>query len=306
MKNTFFFLLSLLYVGFTQMLSAQAPGNGVTDIDGNYYPSVIIGTQEWLAENLKVSHYNNGESIIHKTDSLNWDDGTDGAWCYYKNDILNNAEYGKLYNWFAVNDSRGICPRGWKIPADSEWDILVNFLGGAWAAGGKIKEAGSSHWNTPNNGATNISGLTALPGGMRDFDGTFADNNSYGYFWSTWQNHPTTRHRWELRYYQTLLAPFNVAMGDGYSCRCIKSLATATTDHTSLDMKLYPNPVQDQLTITLLPDQAGFSFKLTDLLGHVLITGDLKNLENTLNLSDLNTGIYILIYGSGSKLIIKQ
>ncbi len=149
------------------MLSAQAPGNGVTDIDGNYYPSVIIGTQEWLAANLKVTHYNNGESITHKTDSLNWDDGTDGAWCYYNNDILNNTEYGKLYNWFAVNDSRGLCPGGWKIPSDSAWDILVNFLGGSWAAGGKIKEAGSSHWNAPNDGATNMSGLTALPGGMR-------------------------------------------------------------------------------------------------------------------------------------------
>ena len=84
-----------------------------------------------------------------------------------------------------MNDSRGLCPEGWKIPSDSAWDILVNFLGGPWAAGGKIKEAGSSHWNAPNDGATNISGLTALPGGMRDFDGTFTDNNAYGYFWST-------------------------------------------------------------------------------------------------------------------------
>lgn len=306
MKNLFIFLLSLLFIGYSQMLPCQTPGSGVIDINGNHYETVILGNQEWMAENLKVTLYNNGDSILHKTDSLNWDNGTIGAWCYYNNNSLNNAEYGKLYNWFAVNDSRGLCPRGWEIPSDPEWETLVNFLGGPWVAGGKVKEAGNSYWEAPNTGATNMSGLTALPGGMRDFDGTFTDQSAYAYFWSTWQDHPSTRHRWELRYYQSLLAPFNVAMGDGYSCRCIKSQVSGATDHAHLEMKLYPNPVQDRLAITLSPDQTGLYFKLTDVLGHVLISGDLKYSENTLDLSELNAGVYIFSYGGNSRVIIKQ
>lgn len=306
MKNSSTYLISILFIGTTYLLSGQTPGNGVTDIDGNYYKTVIIGSQEWMAENLKVSRYVNGEPIIHKADVSAWVEDTYGAWCYYNNDSLHNDKYGKLYNWFVVNHNYGPCPRGWKIPSEAEWETLVNFLGGTWAAGGKVKEIGFDHWNEPNNGATNSSGLTALPSGMRDFDGTFADINSYGYFWSTWQDHPTTRHRWELRYYQTILAPFGIATGDGYSCRCIKSQASGTTYQTLMEMQLYPNPVQDQLTITLLPEQTGLSFKLSNLLGHVLISGDLKDLENTLNLSNLSTGVYFFTYGNHSRVIVKQ
>jgi uncharacterized protein (TIGR02145 family) len=165
-------------------------GNGVTDIEGNKYKTVIIGTQEWMAENLKVSKYNDGTQIPNVTDREEWSNLTRGAWTYYNNDGANNAEYGKLYNWYAVssttNEGKNICPTGWHIPTDTEWKILTNYLGGDnIAAGGKLKEEGVSSWNSPNTDATNSSLFSALPGGGRYSDANFGGIGSKGYWWSS-------------------------------------------------------------------------------------------------------------------------
>lgn len=157
----------------------------VTDIDGNVYQTVTIGTQEWMAENLKVKHYSNGDSIPHVTDDATWSVLTSGAYCNYDNDEGNVATYGRLYNWYAVEDSRKIAPEGWHVPRDEEWQTLVDYLGGEAVAGGKMKEAGYEHWVDPNTGATNESGFTALPGGYRDYDGTFYGMGDYASFWSS-------------------------------------------------------------------------------------------------------------------------
>lgn len=159
----------------------------VTDIDGNVYESVTIGTQCWMKSNLNVSRYRNGDIIPQVTDPAVWSQLTTGAWCYYENNTANGTIYGKLYNWYAITDPRGLAPEGWHIPLNNEWDILSNYLGGDNIAGGKLKATTS--WNSPNTGATNSSGFSALAGGRRGWNGDFneinygADFANYDYIW---------------------------------------------------------------------------------------------------------------------------
>ena len=157
----------------------------VTDIDGNIYPTVTIGTQTWMAQNLKVIHYRNGDSIPQVTNTYDWSILLTGAYCNYNNVNSNAATFGHLYTWYAVNDGRNIAPTGWHVATGAEWDTLFNFLGGEAVAGGKLKETGFGHWNSPNSGATNSSGFTALPGGYRANNGVFGDLGNIGYFWNT-------------------------------------------------------------------------------------------------------------------------
>ena len=157
----------------------------VTDIDNNIYHTVTIGTQVWLVENLKVTHFSNGDPIPNVSDFSPWGDLITGAYCDYNNNQSNVIVYGRLYNWFAVNDSRNIAPTGWHVHSDAEWTVLATYLGGESIAGGKLKEAGTTHWLEPNSGATNETGFTGLPGGHRIYDGTFDYVNSGGGWWSS-------------------------------------------------------------------------------------------------------------------------
>jgi uncharacterized protein (TIGR02145 family) len=168
-------------VSFTTLTGGSV--GTVTDFDGNVYTTVIIGTQEWMDENLKVTHYRNGEPIQKVTDGTQWSDLTTGAYCWYDNDEPTYGEtYGALYNWFTVDDSRNLCPTGWHVPSDGEWTTLSDYLGGTWEAGVKMKS--SSGWNNNGNG-TNESGFTALPGGERTNNGTFYNIGNRGIWCST-------------------------------------------------------------------------------------------------------------------------
>jgi uncharacterized protein (TIGR02145 family) len=158
-------------------------GETVTDIEGNIYNTVTIGTQVWMAENLKSTKYKDGTSIPNVTDGSAWAGLTSGAYCWYNNDIGNKSIYGALYNWFAVNTGK-LCPVGWHVSSDNEWTILSNYLGGISVAGGKMKSVAG--WSNPNTGANNSSGFSALPGCYRHYTGTF--NNilgEFGYWWSS-------------------------------------------------------------------------------------------------------------------------
>ncbi len=158
----------------------------IVDIDGNVYSTVIIGDQIWLRENLKVTHYRNGEPIPNVTSNTEWEGLTSGAYCDYENNADHVNSHGRLYNWHAINDSRNIALFGWRVPTDEDWQTLIEFLGGAENAGGKMKETGTGHWNSPNNGATNESGFTALPSGQRDFNGGYFEVMGYSTaYWST-------------------------------------------------------------------------------------------------------------------------
>jgi uncharacterized protein (TIGR02145 family) len=156
-----------------------------TDVDSNHYAVVQIGTQIWMAENLKTTKYRDGTIIPKVTDSASWTNQTTGAMCYYNNDSVAYAEtYGSLYNWYAVTDSHNIAPAGWHAASDTDWIILTTYLGGDSVAAGKLKEACSVLWNSPNTGATNESGFTALPGGYRLYVYTFGMIEMNGFWWT--------------------------------------------------------------------------------------------------------------------------
>jgi uncharacterized protein (TIGR02145 family) len=169
----------------------------VTDIDGNVYQTVKIGLQWWMAENLKVTHYQNGDSIPNITDNWQWYTLYTGAYCNYNNDTTLVETYGQLYNWFAVDDSRNISPTGWHVPTDDDWKELEIYLGMNLSEinndgyrgtdeGGKMKETGTMHWINPNTGATNSSGFSALPGGNRYYlNGNFFSMGYAAIFWSS-------------------------------------------------------------------------------------------------------------------------
>jgi uncharacterized protein (TIGR02145 family) len=174
--------------------SVPSNSSSVTDADGNTYTTVSIGTQVWMKENLKTSKYRNGNAITTNLTDVDWQNTTIGAYAIYNNDAANNTTYGKLYNWYAVADARGLCPAGWHVPSDAEWTTLENFLGGASVAGGKMKStgtivAGTGLWYSPNQDATNSSGFTGLPGGGRSGNG--ASSGGYGaigysgFWWSS-------------------------------------------------------------------------------------------------------------------------
>jgi uncharacterized protein (TIGR02145 family) len=194
------------------------------DYDGNIYYTVKIGTQTWMVENLKVTHYRNGNPIANITDSATWTSLSSGAYCWYNNDIANKTTYGALYNWFTVNDSRKIAPSGWHVPTYADWIILNQYLGGYEVAGGKMKESGLVHWAEPNAGADNSSGFTALPSGLRSWDGTYYNLFYTCTFWSATENADDVSRAWRngIYYIYPNSLPGDDLKQYGYSIRCIK------------------------------------------------------------------------------------
>jgi uncharacterized protein (TIGR02145 family) len=158
------------------------PDDPVTDIDGNVYKTIKIGKQIWMAENLKVTHYRNGDAIINITDNSLWDHDSLGAYCDYNNSPETGNIYGRLYNWNAVKDNRNIAPQGWHVATYDDWMTLVQKYGGEAYAGGRLKEKGTDHWMDPNTEATNETGFTAFPGGYRDSE--FSSLNEAGFWWA--------------------------------------------------------------------------------------------------------------------------
>lgn len=194
----------------------------VKDIDGNVYPTIKIGNQEWMAENLRTGTYNDGTDINHEADSAKWSNATEGAWCWYDNDSSNDLPYGKLYNWYAVNDGGGLCPTGWHVPTDPEWTTLTDFLGGLSIAGGPMKEAGTAHWQSPNGSATNSTGFSGLPGGFRTLAGTFHLIVKNGSWWSSTELGSLNGwYRW-LNNINGNVNGVTVDKKTGHSVRCVK------------------------------------------------------------------------------------
>ena len=186
--------------------------------------AVTIGTQKWMKANLDVVTYRNGDIIPQVTDATTWMFSTKGAWCYYNNDPKNGAIYGKLYNWYAVNDSRGLAPKGWHIPTDAEWTTLCTALGGVNLAGGKMKNTGTTLWTVPNTGATNESGFAALPGGSISTMGLFSNVGNVTYWWSATEAEGNSRAALSrnLDAYGGFLYRFSVNKENGFSVRCLR------------------------------------------------------------------------------------
>ncbi len=194
----------------------------IQDIDDNVYHVIRIGSQLWLKENLKTTRFSNGSSIPLVTNNSTWAGLSSSGYCWYDNDNTNKADYGALYNWFTV-DAGNLCPTGWRVSTDNDWFVLETFLGGSSPAGGKLKETGTSHWNSPNTGATNETDFTALPGGYRSFDGQFMEMGTSGYWWSSTEYN--TANSWNRKIQNSSDKTFRNYFDKNYgmSVRCIKN-----------------------------------------------------------------------------------
>lgn len=208
-------------ISFTTTGSGGGPGT-VVDYDGNVYPTVLIGNQEWMAENLKTTHYNNGSAIFHPTDGWSSVPSGTAAYTWYNNDP--EQSYGALYNWDAAINQNGLCPTGWNVPTNDDWNQLITFLGGESAAGAKLKESGTTHWTEPNTGATNESGWTGLPGGMVNNPG-FWNKGNLGYWWSATENYYIFSYLMMLSYENTTAAVSSDVKQSGFSVRCVRPAA---------------------------------------------------------------------------------
>ncbi|MFO7614428.1 MAG: fibrobacter succinogenes major paralogous domain-containing protein [Bacteroidales bacterium] len=213
------------YYNGTNWISIENASATCIDYDGNAYPTITIGTQTWTAENLRVTHYRNGDAIPNVTDNSTWAALTTGAYCWYDNNQSANAKYGALYNWYAVDDSRRLCPEGWRVPTDLEWTAFTTYLGGVEVAGGKMKSV-SALWNSPNTDATNSSGFSGLPGGYRfQSDGIFYYIGYDGIWWTStegdnynvWSRSLSNNNPEVYRY------EFYLKEG-GFSVRCLRDL----------------------------------------------------------------------------------
>ncbi len=211
---------------------AACPGYPtVADFDGNVYQTIFLNGQCWFVQNLRASHYANGDPIEHLQTNSEWSNshsGQTGGWCWYNNDSTNEHAFGKLYNWYAVNDERNICPPGWHVPSSDEWEGLISYLGGSSVAGGKLKSTGTiesqdGFWHYPNTGASNVAGFFGHPGGHRLFSGTFQSIGYSGDWWTSTQsttNYSTIRF---LLYDNSSVGIYNLASWrEGFSVRCIK------------------------------------------------------------------------------------
>ncbi len=192
------------------------------------YETVAIGNQVWMKMNLDVDHYRNGDPIPEVKSNEEWEKLTTGAWCYYNNYSVNGKTYGKLYNWYAVNDPRGLAPAGWHIPNDQEWTTLTNSLGGENVAGGKLKSTGTIEgsdglWHSINFSATNESGFSALPGGWRSYsNGTFDNIGYYGGWWTSSAEDPSLVWFRGLKHNYASVLRYSYFKNYGFSVRCIK------------------------------------------------------------------------------------
>ncbi|MFN5323430.1 MAG: FISUMP domain-containing protein [Bacteroidota bacterium] len=238
-------LLAGAIQNFTLTNTVQYLGNitvcsGVTaiiDVDGNAYSTIQIGSQVWMQENLRTSRYNNGDLIETGLTYAQWQNTTSGAWSYYRDSTPCNLPYGKLYNWHAISDSRGVCPTNWHVPTNADWNELVNFLdpisdttvvgSQSLVVGGKLKSTGNlldgtGLWKSPNVGATNTSQFYALPGSSRDSAGNFALLGNVGHWWSISSSNSISAYSRWISYYYANLYRYNTNKNSGLSVRCIK------------------------------------------------------------------------------------
>jgi uncharacterized protein (TIGR02145 family) len=187
------------------------------------YTGTSIGCMTWMTKNLDVTHYRNGDSIPQVTSGPAWAALTTGAFCYYSNDPDSiGAIYGILYNWYAVNDPRGLAPEGWHVASDYEWTTLVNTLGGSHAAGGPLKELGVTKWTGPNLGATNLCNFAALPGGYRGVQGGFNVLGDYGHWWTCTMAQTDLAWSRNMNYTDKQVLGAGSDWNNGYSVRCVK------------------------------------------------------------------------------------
>jgi len=216
-----FIFVPILILGASCLISCEKKGSGLpVDGDGNEYDTVVIGTQVWLKENLKTTKFITDVSLKLVTDNSQWDQESNPGYCWYDNKSGYKDTYGALYNWRAVS-IKTLCPEGWHISTIEEWETLINYLGGEEVAGGKLKEAGFTHWGNSNTGATNETGFTALPGGNRNWDGTFSSVGNSG-VWFAFSPIYNGYALFHINSQYTEISNLRIPKEGGFSVRCVK------------------------------------------------------------------------------------
>ena len=233
---TFVLILSASFTLFSCSSSTSSAGDDdpefIQDIDMNTYPVVRIGNQLWLGQNLTTTRYRNGDPIPEVQGQTDWGALNSGAWARYQNIVQRDFDYGKLYNWHAVNDPRGICPEGWKVPSDDDWKTLERHLGmtaqqanGSFGRGADVNAGGklklTSMWDSPNIGATNESGFNGNPGGRRLPSGLFDGEKKFGFWWTSTEANQAEANYRGLFYRDADISRFFVNKRQGFSVRCI-------------------------------------------------------------------------------------
>ena len=308
----------------------------VADIDGNVYNTVTIGTQVWLKENLKVTHYRNGEPIPEVKDSMAWVIQTKGAWCNNENKPANSIIYGKLYNWHAANDSRGIAPIGWHVPSDAEWKTLEIYVGmpanmanlenyrGTKEANTLKKADTTTYWTlaccpTPGlskNKGTNSSGFTALGGGYRIYFNAGGNYTSFqaptgnAQFWTSTAPDDTTAWLRHLCVYHEDIYRAHWPKVNGSSIRLIwDSPATINEVKTAFEIVMFPNPAYDKLSINCSKNK-DIKLKIYNTMGICVLQKDLGNNSSEIDISSLTKGVYIVKFrsleGNSENKLIKE
>jgi uncharacterized protein (TIGR02145 family) len=193
------------------------------DQDGNTYKTISIGTQTWMAGNLKTTKYTDGTSIPLVIDETSWSALSTPACCWQNNDLTYKVTYGVLYNWYAVNTGK-LCPAQWHVPSEVEWTTLFSYIGGSDVAGGKLKEKGTAHWLSPNTGATDEYGFNALPGGDRlsNPDGLFDNLHQMGCWWTTPTHNEDWNAYWQLYDNSSRVQKSVCQKKCGLSVRCVR------------------------------------------------------------------------------------
>ena len=219
MKKLIFPLFSFIFVFCSANLFSQET---VKDADNNEYSTIKIGSQVWMAENLKTTHYNDGNEIPQQTDKTKWATNKTAAFCWYDNDESNKAEYGALYNWYVVGTGK-LCPQGWHVPTTDEWTTLENTLGGADQAAPKMKEKGTEHWEMTYDNVTNESGFNARGAGFRNSDGDFTYKLSDACWWTATPGTQTYAKNRCFSFYTSVVSTRDIQRTNGYSIRCVKN-----------------------------------------------------------------------------------
>jgi uncharacterized protein (TIGR02145 family) len=300
MKKLYPFYILVLAILF----ESNTIGQTVTDVDANVYNTIVIGTQEWITENLKTTKLNDGTAIPLVTDNTVWSNLTTPGYCWYNNDqTTNGATYGPLYNWYAVSTNK-LCPTAWHVPNDSDWVVLVNYLGGDILAGNKMKEVGYIHWYIPNSGATNESGFTALPAGQRGAFGGFDLLRATATWWTSTAigiSNPGSRY---ITYSSGFVGFANDGKDGGKSVRCIKGGSSGIDNkpNSSLNIKIYPNPSDRWVRIETCQSQKT-QLWIIDIYGKVVLE---KQFTGSTEIEITTTGVYVIKIEDGSGIRIEK
>lgn len=286
------------YLTLVMLLSTalHVEAQTVSDFDGNIYNTIVIGTQTWTKENLKTTRFNNGTVIPTTTLSVNNDSTSVFQWPY-NNDTLNVAVYGRLYTWYAITRNENVCPVGWHVPDNTDWETLSNFLGGDSLAGKEMKETGTLHWSSTNASVSNSSDFTALPGGFRGNPSGFNVQGTNACFWSRtpFGSAGFQRGFWYgLDVDDNILSNAVAVSNCGKSVRCVKDVSTGIRSQSpQTEMLLSPNPASTELTVEF-ENAESRDLYIYSVQGALVDQMRVSGKTTKLSLEKLEKGVYVL------------